>query len=137
MLKRDIQVRQHALFVHQRDDLIDMGVGIDIVQPHPHAERPQRLRQRQEAGFQVLPAPLGAAIAQITPVGAGVLGDHQQFAHASAHQLLGLAQHFIDRARSQQSAQCRNDAEATFVIAALADLQIRIVARREPDALRG
>ena len=45
MLERDIQIRQHALLAHQRDDGVDMRIRIDVVQAHPDTERAQRAHQ--------------------------------------------------------------------------------------------
>ena len=42
MLKWNIQVRQNLAVGHQWDHLIDMRIGIDVVQPHPHAELAER-----------------------------------------------------------------------------------------------
>jgi hypothetical protein len=42
------------------------------------------------------------AVAQVAPVGAGVLRDDQQLAHAGAHQRFGLAQHLIERRLSSR-----------------------------------
>jgi hypothetical protein len=49
--------------------------------------------------------------------------------------LLGLAHHFPDGSTDQIAAQGRNDAEAAAMVAALGDLQVRIVARRQFHAL--
>src|SRR5690606_19921769 len=69
------------------------------------------------------------------PVGAGVLGDHQQFLHAGVHQAAGLAQHIADRTADQAATHGRDDAEAAIVVAAFGDLQVGVVARRQADAL--
>ena len=51
-------------------------------------------------------------------------------------QLLGLAQDVGGRARHEVAAQVRDDAEGAAVVAALGNLQIGVVARRQLDALR-
>ena len=38
VLERNIQVRQHQTLGHQRHQLADMGVGIDVMQAHPGAQ---------------------------------------------------------------------------------------------------
>jgi hypothetical protein len=136
VLEGDIQVRQHLALGHQRNDGIDVRVGVDVVQPDPDAELAERARQIDEPGLDRLPAPGDAAILQVAAVGAGVLGDHQQFLHAAAHQRLGLFHHLVERPAGELAAQVRDDAEAALVVAALGDLQVRIVARREADPLR-
>ena len=39
MLERHVQVGQHAAVGHQRQHLVDMRIGIDVVQAHPGAMR--------------------------------------------------------------------------------------------------
>ncbi len=72
----------------------------------------------------------------VDAVGAGVLRDDQQFLDARLGQLFRLAQHVGGRARDQIAAQRRDDAEGAAVVAALGNLQIGVVARRQLDALR-
>src|SRR5690606_39219260 len=43
MLEGYVQIRQYLAFSHQRDDLINMGVGINVVQPCPDAKVRQGL----------------------------------------------------------------------------------------------
>src|SRR4029077_19819503 len=38
VLKRNIEIRQYATVRHQRQDLVDLRIGIDIVQAHPGTE---------------------------------------------------------------------------------------------------
>jgi hypothetical protein len=51
-----------------------------------------------------LPRQVAFGVLHVDAVGAGVLRHHQQFADAAAHQLLGFAQHLVDRARHQVAA---------------------------------
>ncbi len=115
-----------------------MRVGIDVVQPHPGAEglgqRAKLLAQRQHLRLHRLSVPEAGAELDIDAVGAGVLADHQQFLHTRLEQTPRLAQHIAHRARDQVASHAGNDAKAAAVIAALADLQVGIVARRELDA---
>ena len=43
MLERDVEIGQHLAVGHQRNDVVDMRVRIDILQPHPDAEFAERL----------------------------------------------------------------------------------------------
>ena len=50
VLERDVEIGQHLALGHQRDDLVHMRIGIDVMQPHPGAELAERARQIEEAG---------------------------------------------------------------------------------------
>src|SRR5204863_101831 len=73
---------------------------------------------------------------EIAAVGGGILRDDEELFHAGGDEALGLAQHLGGRPRAQLPAQLRDDAEAAAVIAALGNLEIGVVPRRELDALR-
>jgi hypothetical protein len=75
-------------------------------------------------------------VAHVDAVGAGVLRNHQQFLHALLDQVLGFAHHLADRSADEIAAHRRDDAEAAAVVAALRDLQVGIVLRRQLDAGR-
>ena len=45
VLEGHVDIGQHIAAVHQRDDLVDMRIGIDILQADPGAERPKFARQ--------------------------------------------------------------------------------------------
>ena len=45
VLKRDIEIGQDAARRHQRNDLVDMGIGIDIMQPDPGTQASQAFGQ--------------------------------------------------------------------------------------------
>ena len=49
VLEGNVEIRQHAPLRHQRQDLIHMRIGIDVMEPHPGAERAERLGEAQEA----------------------------------------------------------------------------------------
>ena len=49
VLERNVEVGQDRALGHQRDHLVDMRIGIDVVQPHPDAERAERLGEIDEA----------------------------------------------------------------------------------------
>ena len=73
VLEGNVQIGQHFAFGHQRDDIINMRVRIDIVQPDPNAEFAQRARQIDELGFKRLTFPGTLSIFDIEAIGAGVL----------------------------------------------------------------
>ena len=39
MLEGNVEIGQDLALGHQRNDLVDMRVGVDVVQPDPDAER--------------------------------------------------------------------------------------------------
>ena len=57
VLEGDVEIGQHLALGHQADDLVDMRVGVDILQPHPGAELAELLGQVEElrADLAVLP----------------------------------------------------------------------------------
>src|SRR3546814_1978435 len=63
--------------------------------------------------------------------------DLQQFLGASLDQLFGLAQDRIGTARDEIAAQAGDDAERAAVVAALRNLQIAVVPRRELEPAFG
>ena len=136
VLERDVEIGQHLALGHQRNDVVDVRVGVDVMQPHPDAEFAQRLRQVDELRADFLVAPFAGSIFDVEPIGRGVLRDHQQFLDAGGDQFLGLAQHVGGRARHQIAAQARDDAERAAVVAAFGNLQIGVVPRRQLDAFR-
>jgi hypothetical protein len=135
MLERDVEVRQDAALGHQRQQRVDARVGIDVMQPHPDAEFGQRLAQFAQPGAQRPPADEAGAVLQVDAVGAGVLRDHQQLAHARFGERSRLLQHIADRPADQRTAQRRDDAEGATVVAALGDLEVGKMLRRQLDPL--
>ena len=139
MLERHVEVRQHAPRRHQRQQLVDVRIRIDVVQSHPRAVRlgqpAQCVDQVEHPRLQRLAVPEAGAVANVDAVGTGVLADDQQLLHAGIEQALRFGQHVADRPRHQVAAHRRNDAERAAVVAAFADLQVRVVARRQLDAL--
>ena len=81
------------------------------------------------ADFAVFPRP--RLVADVDAIGRGVLADDQQLLGARGDQLLGLAQDRVGAAADEVAAQVRDDAEGAAVVAALGDLQIAVVARRQ------
>ena len=48
MLEGNVEIGQHLSLRHQRQDLIDMRVRIDVVQAHPGAEAAERFEARDK-----------------------------------------------------------------------------------------
>ena len=135
MLEGHIQIGQYAPLGHERNDLIDARVGVDIVQPHPGPEFAQRSGQLEHPGTQRTPAPESGSVTDVNPVSTRILRDHQQLTHARAHQILGLGHHIANRAADQITAHLRDDAKGTAMVAAFRNLEIGVVPWRESYAL--
>ena len=135
VLEGDVEVGQDLAFGHQRQHVVDVRIGIDVVQAHPGAELAEGLRQIEEAGLERRALPGALGVLDVEAVGAGVLADDQQLLDAGLHQALGLGHHVRGGAAGEVAAQLRNDAERAAVVAAFGDLQIGVVARREAQAL--
>ena len=103
MLKGNVEIGQHLAFGHQRNDFVDVRVGIDIVQAHPDAELAQRLRQIGTGWTSRPPQKLGLVL-QVHAIGARVLRDDQEFLHAGLHQPFGFAHHVGDGPAHQVAA---------------------------------
>src|SRR5689334_19523609 len=86
MLEGNVEIRQHAPIRHERENLIDVWIRINIVQPYPSAERTKRLGKSDEPRVALLSAPRALGIAKIEPVGARVLRDDEQLLDAGCHQ---------------------------------------------------
>src|SRR5450830_517682 len=136
VLERDVQVRQDLAGGHQRDQLVHVRIRVHVMQAHPHAQAAEGFAQFGHAGFHRRAVPEAGAVFHVDAVGAGVLGDHQQLFHAGFDQALGFVQHVTHRAADQLAAHRRDDAEAATVVAAFGNLQVRVVARGQLDALR-
>jgi hypothetical protein len=140
MLERHVEVRQHQPLRHQRHDVVDVWIGVHVVQPHPRAVRrgdlAELLHEVEHASLHRLAVPEAGAVPGVDTVGARVLADDEQFLHAGFEQALRFAEHVAHRPADEVTAQARDDAERAAVVAAFADLQIRIVLRRQLDALR-
>ena len=118
-----------------------MRVRIDVVHPHPGAvfrgELTELLAQVEHPRLHWLAVPEPGAVLDVDTVGARVLADHEQFLDAGLEQARRLAEHIADRPRHQVAAHARDDAERAAVVAAFADLEIRVMLGRELDAGRG
>ncbi len=105
VLERHVEVRQDLALGHQRDEVIDARVRIDVVQAHPDAEFGQRLAQFLQARLDRTPAEEAGAVFHIDAVGAGVLRDDQQLAHAGFGEVLRFGEHVADRPADERTAQ--------------------------------
>ena len=115
---------------HQGDQVAHMRIGIDVMQPHPGTQTAQIAGQIGDMGAV---AALSGEFA-VQPIGAGILADDQQFAHARLDQLFGLAHHRMGGTADQLAAHIGDDAELAGVVAALGNLQIAVMAGRQADA---
>ncbi len=140
VLQRHVEVGQDAPGGHQRQQRVDLRVRVDVVQPHPGAvrlgQRAELLAELDEARAQRPAVPEAGAVLQVDAVGAGVLADDEQLLDAGVEQPARLAEHVADRARDEVAAHRGDDAEGAAVVAALADLEVGVVRRRQLDALR-
>ena len=82
VLEGDIEIGQHLALGHQADDLVDMRVGVDILQPHPGAELAEFFGEVEEFGADLAVLPRALGIFDIDAVGRGVLRNDQQFLDA-------------------------------------------------------
>ena len=75
------------------DDVIDVGIGVNIVQPHPGTQLSQLASHGDEAGLNIAPAVFAGGVLDVEAISGGVLADDQQFLDARLYQPLGLVQH--------------------------------------------
>ena len=136
MLKRNVEIGQDFSLCHQFDHLIDMRIGIDIVQSDPHAEFAKLPREVEKFRPDRTLLKSAFRIFQVDAIGARILRDDEQFLDACRDELFSLAQDIACRAGHEIAAQFWNDAEGAAVVAAFRNFQISIVARRQLDALR-
>ena len=57
MLEGDVEIGQHLALGHQLDHVVDMRIGIDVVQPHPGAERAEFAGEVEEPRRDLAVAP--------------------------------------------------------------------------------
>ena len=101
MLEGNVEVGEDESLGHQRNDLVDMRVGVDVVQSHPDAERAELADEIEELRPHLALAPAARFVAQVDPVGTSILRDDQQLLHPGLHEPLGLAQHVGGRTRGE------------------------------------
>ena len=134
VLQGNIKIGREQTVGHQRNQIVNAGIGIDIMQAYPRAHLPQFAREFENAAFHRLAAPEISAVFNVGAVGGSILGDDQQFLDPGINQILRFRQHFARRAALQTPAHGRNNAERTMMIAAFGDFQIGIMARSELQA---
>ena len=78
VLKRNIQVRQNPGISHHGNYLIDMWVGVDIVQAHPDTETAKCVAQFFHARPDWPSTPEIQFVFHVNAVGRGILGNDQQ-----------------------------------------------------------
>ena len=85
VLEGDVEIGEEQALGHQRDDRVDVRIGIDVVKAHPGAELAEFLG---EVGNVAGPGGrfhwLG--VVDVDAVGGGVLADDQQFLGAGRDQ---------------------------------------------------
>ena len=69
MLEGNVEIGQDLAFRHQRDNVIDMRVGVDIVHPHPGAEFAQLLGHVIELGAHLAATVFTGRILDIDAIG--------------------------------------------------------------------
>ena len=98
MLEGNVEIRQNLAFGHQPDDLVDMRVGVDVLQPHPGAEFAELLGEIEEFGADLAVLPRAVGVFDIDAVGRGVLRNDEQFLNAGGDEFFRFAQHVVGRA---------------------------------------
>src|SRR3546814_10328517 len=78
MLERHVEIRQHLALGHQRHDVVDVRVRIDVMQTHPRAEFRQPFAKPEHARLVFAVAPLALRVLEIGAVGRGVLREDRK-----------------------------------------------------------
>jgi hypothetical protein len=119
MLERHVEIGERLAFGQERNDLVHMRIGIDVMQPDPDPELAERAGQRDEPGRDLAAFPRARRVFEIDPIGGGVLRDDQELLDARRHQALGFAKHVGGRPGDQVAAQPGDDAERAAVVTTL------------------
>ena len=78
VLERHVEVGQDPALGHQRDDLVDVRIRIDVVQAHPDARAsPSAVRELGHARLHRPTVPEAGAVAHVDAVRARVLRDRR------------------------------------------------------------
>ena len=138
MLERNVQVRKDAALGHQRQHLVHVRVGVDVMQAHPGpvrlGQQGQPLAQVHQPRLDGLAVPEAGTVLDVHPVSAGVLADDEQLLDTRVEQRPRLIEHITNGARHEVAAHAGDDAEGATVVAAFADLEVRVVPWGELDA---
>ena len=111
-------------------DLVDEAIGemdrVEIHEPDPldPVDLLEFFEQFHEPGLAV----------EVHSVVGRVLRDDHQFLHAVGGQFLGLADHLLDRLGGVLAPHLRDRTEGAGAVAALGDLEVGHVPRRDPHA---
>ena len=106
------------------------------MQTHPSTELRQLLYQLLHVGFDRTTVDKTGAKFDIHTIRAGVLRHDEQLFYTRLNEFLGFTHHIANRPRNQIATQRWDDAKRAAMVATFGNFQIRIVARRELDALR-
>src|SRR4051795_8832136 len=134
MLEWKIEVGKYEPLGHQRDDVVDVRVGVDVVQAHPGSETPKLAREVGHVGADLSAFPWAGLMPDVDAVSRRVLADHQQLPGSGGNEFLRLAQDGVGAAAYEVAAKMRNDAECAAVVTAFGDLQVAVVARGKLEA---
>src|SRR3984957_10406997 len=88
MLERHVDIGQHVAAIHERNRLVDMRIGVDILQPDPGAERTQFARDVEKARGDLPVAPTALGVFKVEAIGARVLRDDNELLDARLHEPL-------------------------------------------------
>jgi len=119
VLEGNIEIGQHEAFGHQRDDIINMGVGIDVMEADPCAELAEFAGEIDEFGADLAIFPLACGIFDVETVGGRILRDDEEFLDASIDEFFRFAEHITDGAGDEISAQFGDDAKRATIVATL------------------
>ena len=136
MLEGYVQIGKQLALGHQRNQFVNAGIRIDVMQAHPDAEFGQRLAQLLQARLDRAAAPEAHAVLEVNAIGGSVLRDDEDFLDPGFGQVLCFLQHVADRPTDQRAAHRRDDAEGAAVVAAFGNLDVSVVLRRQADTLR-
>ncbi len=127
MLQRHVEVRDDLLGVRQRvDELVGdvHRIGVQDAHPFDAVDLIEFAQQLREADFAI----------EVEAIVRRVLGDDDQLADAVGGELVGLADDFLDRLGHVLAAHAGDGAEGAKAVATLGDLEVGVVARRDPEA---
>src|SRR5258708_2467380 len=77
VLKRNVEIGQDPALRHQGDDLVDMRVGVDILQPDPGAEFAEFAGEIEKSGADLAVLPRTRGVFQVDAVGRGEIRSEE------------------------------------------------------------
>src|SRR5690606_6897303 len=120
----------------RRHRVVDMRVGVGVMQPRPYAERAALAAEDQDLGADFAVVPRAPCVADTDARGARTLREDAPAPSACLHQPLRLTQHIARWTGDEVDPQMGNDAERAAIVAAFRDLQIGVMTRSELEPLR-